>query len=72
MNQRLFALETSTMTKAELSAALCQQLGPLVVSCGKRQSKLLVVVEPGGHVGRLPLSLSTCPRGGFQEHGIER
>ena len=27
MNQRLFALETSTMTKAELSAALCQQLG---------------------------------------------
>ena len=27
MNQRLFVLETSTMTKAELSAALCQQLG---------------------------------------------
>jgi hypothetical protein len=32
----------------------------------------MVVVEPGGHVGRLPLNLSTCPRGGCQEHGIER
>lgn len=55
----------------DLDAAM-DDFGPLVVSCGKRQSKLLVVVEPGGHVGRLPLSLSTCPRGGFQEHGIER
>ena len=27
MNQRLFALGTSTITKAELSAALCQRLG---------------------------------------------
>ena len=46
--------------------------GPLVVSCGTQQSELLVVVEPGGHVGRLPLSLSTCPRGGSREYGIER
>ena len=37
--------------------------GPLVVSCGSQHSESLVVVEPGGHVGRLPLSLSTCPRG---------
>ena len=46
--------------------------GPLVVSCGTQQSESLVVVEPGGHVGRLPLSLSTCPRGRFQEYEIER
>ena len=46
--------------------------GPLVVSCGTKQSESLVVVGPGGHVGRLPLSLSTCPRGGCQEHGFER
>ena len=45
---------------------------PLVVSCGTQQSELLVVVEPGGHVGRLPLSLSICPRGGCQENGFER
>ena len=38
---------------------------PLVISCGTQQSKSLIVVEPGGHVGRLPLSLSTCPRGAF-------
>ena len=45
--------------------SICYQLSwPLVVSCGTRQSKWLVVVEPGGHVGRLPLSLSTCPPGG--------
>jgi hypothetical protein len=47
------------------------KIGPLVVSCGTQQSESLVVVEPGGHVGRLPLSLSTCPRGGCQEHGNE-
>ena len=35
--------------------------GPLVVSCGNQQSQSLVVVEPCGHVGRLHLSLSTCP-----------
>jgi hypothetical protein len=34
--------------------------------------RIMVIVEPGGHVGRLRLSLSTCPRGGCQEHGIER
>jgi hypothetical protein len=34
--------------------------------------KIPVVVEPGGHVGRLRLSLSTCPRGGCQENGFER
>ena len=45
--------------------------GPLVVSCGTQQSELLVVVEPGGHVGRLPLSLSTCPRGSNRESGFE-
>ena len=53
-------------------ATPAQPAGPLVVSCGTQQSESLVVVEPGGHVGRLPLSLSTCPRGGFQEHGFER
>ncbi len=37
---------------------------PLVVSCGTQQSELQLVVEPCGHVGRLPLSLSTCPQGG--------
>jgi len=47
-------------------------LRSFVVSCGTQQSESLVVVEPGGHVGRLRLSLSTCPRGGSQEHGIER
>jgi hypothetical protein len=41
---------------------------PLVVSCGTQQTEWPVVVEPGGHVGRLPLSLSTCPRGGSQEY----
>ena len=45
---------------------------PLVVSCGTQQTEWPVVVEPGGHVGRLPLSLSTCPRGGSQEYGFER
>ena len=30
-----------------------------------RQSESVVVVEPGGHVGRLHLSLSTCPPGGY-------
>jgi exodeoxyribonuclease-3 len=45
---------------------------PLVVSCGTQQSESLVIVEPGGHVGRLPLSLSTCPPGSCQEHEIER
>jgi hypothetical protein len=37
---------------------------PLVVSCGTQQSELMVVVEPGGHVGRSLAGLSTCPRGG--------
>src|SRR5664279_3274275 len=37
--------------------------GSLVVSCGTQHSQSLVVVEPGGHVGRLHLSLSTCPPG---------
>ena len=45
--------------------------GPFVVSCGTQQSELLVVVEPGGHVGRLHLSLSTCPRGSSRESGFE-
>jgi hypothetical protein len=39
-------------------------VGPLVVSCGTQQSELMVVVEPGGHVGRSLAGLSTCPRGG--------
>ena len=43
------------------------RLRPLVVSCGTRHSQSLVVVEPGGHVGRLHLSLSTCPGG----HNLE-
>jgi len=38
---------------------------PLVVSCGTQHPKSLVVVEPCGHVGRLHLSLSTCPQGGL-------
>jgi hypothetical protein len=38
--------------------------GPLVVSCGTQQSELMVVIEPGGHVGRSLAGLSTCPRGG--------
>jgi hypothetical protein len=46
--------------------------GPLVVSCGTQQSESLVVVGPGGYVGRLPLGLSTYPRGCSQESGIER
>jgi len=33
----------------------------LVVSCGTQQSESAIVVEPCGHVGRLHLSLSTCP-----------
>jgi hypothetical protein len=37
---------------------------PLVVSCGTQQSESVVVVEPGGHVGRSLAGLSTCPRGG--------
>ena len=36
---------------------------PLVIPCGIQQSQWAVVVEPGGHVGGLPLSLSTCPPG---------
>ena len=45
---------------------------PLVVSCGTQQSESLLVVEPGGHVGRLHLSLSTCPPGHSQESGDGR
>jgi len=45
---------------------------PLVVSCGAQQTEWPVVVEPGGHVGRLPLRLSTCPPGGSQEYRFER
>ena len=37
-----------------------------------QQSESLAVVALGGHVGRLPLSLSTCPRGANQESGVER
>src|ERR1019366_8749498 len=46
--------------------------GSLVVSCGTQHSQSLVVVEPGGHVGRLHLSLSTCPWGGAEEWSRER
>ena len=38
-----------------------------VVSCGTQQSESLVVVEPGGHVGRSLAGLSTCPRGGSSQ-----
>jgi len=64
-----------TWVEACLTRAIALYLAthrPLVVSCGTQQSESLVVVEPGGHVGRLPLSLSTCPRGCNQEIGIGR
>ncbi|MCA3241919.1 MAG: XRE family transcriptional regulator, partial [Rubrivivax sp.] len=61
-----------TQTEAAQRCGVTQPRRPLVVSCGTQQSELVIVVEPGGHVGRLHLSLSTCPRGGCQEHGIER
>ena len=54
----------------ELENAI-KEYGPLVVSCGTQQSESMIVVEPGGHVVRLHLSLSTCPRGNCWEHGIE-
>ena len=57
---------------SNMSYAQTRYYRPLVVSCGTQHSESVVVVEPGGHVGRLPLSLSTCPRGGSREHGIER
>ena len=47
-------------TKGYLTG-LCRSL---VISCGTQQSELMVVVEPGGHVGRSLAGLSTCPRGG--------
>jgi hypothetical protein len=40
---------------------------PLVVSCGTQHSESMVVVEPGGHVGRSLAGLSTCPRGGSSQ-----
>jgi hypothetical protein len=68
----LFNPATPDAYKEIAKAQIAKRLGPLVVSCGTQQSESMVVVEPGGHVGRLPLSLSTCPRGGCQEHGFER
>ena len=70
-NQRKLLNVVDEMAIASGTPAPPVYLRPLVVSCGTQQSESVVVVEPGGHVGRLPLSLSTCPRGGCQEHGIE-
>ena len=67
----LFPADIAAMSVSQLAALPAAQRS-LVVSCGTQQSEYLVVVEPGGHVGRLHLSLSTCPRGGKQEHQIER
>ena len=65
--------EVTSLSPAKLKpAALAALIRPLVVSCGIQQSESLLVVEPGGHVGRLPLSLSTCPRGCSQEKAFGR
>lgn len=48
----------------EIAAHYVIETRPLVVSCGTQQSESMVVVEPGGHVGRSLAGLSTCPRGG--------
>ena len=63
--------ELTTATPDVLARPSTHQVAPRR-SVWNRGSKSLVVVEPGGHVGRLHLSLSTCPRGGCQESGFER
>jgi hypothetical protein len=52
---------------AILERPVIEKIRPLVVSCGTQQSELMVVVEPGGHVGRSLAGLSTCPRGGSSQ-----
>ena len=47
------------VARPRTSLRITRQQRPFVVSCGTQQSELLVVVEPGGHVDRLHLSLST-------------
>ena len=51
---------------------LTSLLGPSSFCVEPQHAESLVVIEPGGHVDRLHLSLSTCPRGGCQVQSRER
>ncbi len=59
------ALEYKNLSDGAGGIAGAEFRWPLVGSCGTQQSESLIMVEPSGHVGRLHLSLSTCPRGGL-------
>ena len=72
MVERFFRDITDKRIRRDSFTSVAELERPLVVSCGTQQSKSLIVVEPGGHVGRLPLSLSTCPPGSKRESGFER